>query len=112
MNFILPLFPPSKILLYNTIYKDKLLTLAYNNNNCISLSKHHKDGVLFFENIVSFFDEYFISVSSNFSKIEIKLSIKTIILEVNSMQRIYKGRNINEKKQRGKAVIYLKTISH
>lgn len=43
---------------------------------------------------------------------EIKLSIKTIILEVNSMQKIYKGRNINEKKQRGKAVIYLKTISH
>lgn len=43
---------------------------------------------------------HFAFVSFNFSKLEIKLSIKTTILEVNYRQRICKGRNINRRRQK------------
>lgn len=49
MYFILALFPPSKMLLHNTIYKDKLLAVGYNNNKCISFFEHYHANVLFFK---------------------------------------------------------------
>lgn len=36
--------------------------------------------------------------SFNFSKMEIKLSIKTTVLELNSVQSICKGRSIHKRK--------------